>query len=473
MITEASAQVSATKPAKSPIPSSLKVDNLRHISDHGLAVQFTDRKLAAMVEHLNSRDGVTRLTAGQSSLTLTRLGNVTLTEAFWSVGTRHENRIHYLDGDLKYSFAESVDSDAFAALRSVIFGAPMPRIFTPTNGAQQDALRTHLARYAWTLAGVSGLRAHALEHDEQLLREGVSNAATRVRTVRNELEGAGSETPEFYGAQRAGIKDRHGREAGYYSLQADTIRKWLAMSELPVEARRSAGVIHPTYYAAGPYLPATASTSSHPVRIANYSATVSSEGQISLSSGIGCEFTLPRLLQWLKGEANAPQTRYGAITKVACSTPDGRPTYLLKCGCHWVDAARCSSELAELLKPDFTVDVVPGRPRVELPSDAPDAQKEPFFAECRARLTLQLEAAEQNRRKEIENMVRALAQSKEREATQPQRVAELEVALVDATAGLQKAEAALSAPRAQLGATLEQIKLACLAAPLAFSVYKL
>ena len=107
----------------------LKVDHLRHIHDHGLAIQFADSKLAALIARgLAKQDGKATLRAGESHVTLMKLGNVTITEAtFAADGLRGRDlaALHYYDPvhQLKYGFKKEesdAHGNAFATLKALV-----------------------------------------------------------------------------------------------------------------------------------------------------------------------------------------------------------------------------------------------------------------------------------------------------------------------------------------------------------------
>lgn len=153
----------------------LLVDNLRHISDHGLAVEFTDKKLVDMVNGMK-KDGTYKLEAGQSWLKLRVVGRMCFTEFYKCHGNYNTKKAHYFDepAGLKFTLNRgSVDEEhAHDTLMAVALGGPMPTNWRNAGnyGSSQDELRKWLKNWAWTLAGENGMRAKALEkvaHDEE------------------------------------------------------------------------------------------------------------------------------------------------------------------------------------------------------------------------------------------------------------------------------------------------------------------
>lgn len=357
--------------------SSLKVDNLRHIHDHGLAVEFTEPKLVTLLTYLRGKQGVTELKAGLSTLKVTTLGNVTKTEAFFSVGSNRLKAIHYYETatGLKYTVKRENGegcADAFLTLNAVIFGGELPGIWTVNFGAQADKLRDWLNKYRWTITGSNGLRGQALAGRFATLEYNLTQANRYARDTAEKHERYVSEaTPEFF-------RERHSKLRTNLAAKLAQIDEKVARLETQQKDShgKTAEELYAQHFSLGVcrdwiggndvhYFPAVGSQFSHPVQMANYSATVDSCGTISLSSGIKCEFTATQVLAWLKGEAQAPSSRYGAIERREVATRDGLPLVLLKCGCHFVDPSGVSAEFAELLKPKHVVTKAEGKPRAD------------------------------------------------------------------------------------------------------------
>ena len=365
------------------IPSSLKVDNLKHIQDHGLSVRFTDPRLVSLVEYLNSKDGKTVLSAGKSSLTLTRFGRVVLTEAFWNVGSRRLASIHYSDApaQLKFSLSREGGSgedsvNAFNTLRAVIFGGSLPPIFRPNTGAGQDALRAFLRGYAWTLSGEAGMRSRALATVGASLRSDISSAKNSLSYAERELARLRENTSESFRTQHANLRQHCANrlsaiDAKLDAVATDCTANFSAFSEEQLKD------LSARYGAYSRFVGASASRLSgyafafsaiaesiSPPRIRNsYVATIGADGEtVTFNSGIHCPFTVSRLLAWLRGQAPAPRTTYGEVKKLERTSRDGSPIVVLQCGCHEIDAVATSPALfGELLKPAHSVSIVAGK----------------------------------------------------------------------------------------------------------------
>lgn len=458
------------KLAKSAIPSALKVDNLRHLHDHGLSVRFTDPKLISLVEHLNSRDGKTTLAAGKSSLTITRFGRVVLTELFLSHGDYRLAAIHYADApaQLKFSLSREGGSgedseNAFNTLRAVIFGGALPPIFRPNTGAGQDALRAFLKSYAWTLSGEAGMRSRALASAGASLRLDISSAKNSLSYAERELARLRENTFESFRTQQANIRSHCANRLSAIDAKLSAVATDCTSDfrEMPEEQLKD---VSARYGAYSRFVGASATRLSGyafafsavpesitPPRVRNnYVAKIEADGEtVTFNSGIHCPFTVSRLLAWLRGQLPAPRTSYGEVKKLERTGKDGLPVVVLQCGCHEIDAVATSPALfGELLKPAHSVSIVPGKDSAVFGT--------PEFL---ARLSEEM----QNRRSalvdERSGALLALATRRheltEEENTLPARI-DAQSAKVEAEREtLRKAESALASFVAPLGASAE------------------
>lgn len=372
------------------IPRSLKVDNLRHLSDHGVAVDFTDPKLRAMVQGLRDMDcGTVTLTAGKSRLTVTRLGKVTFTDAFFDVGSNHRNATHYFSPaeGLKYSLSKQegkFSEQAHALTRAVVLGETLPRFFSPEFGAQKDTLANFLKEWGDIFTGESALRARAIALKE-------ASARATLRSAENQFSFSQSRvadfeencTPEFFTRRHAENRERCEKFLAHYARMREMLNGEFNAVNTPTPNPDTLRALAEKFGATRDFsspnwndgtrslqFPATPETFSHPVTRANYSATVTPEGEIQLSSGIRTPFKIEAVERWLKGETPAPVTTYGVLEKIEVTTPHTfEARVLLKCGCHKIDAARDFPALAPLLTPSHTVTRVAGLPSVSLATD--------------------------------------------------------------------------------------------------------
>jgi hypothetical protein len=454
--------------------TSLKVDNLRHISDHGLSVVFTDRKLANLVDFIASKDGKTELSAGKSSLEITKLGNVVMTRlhlATSGTGYWHET-IHYCDAFAGLSYkvkrqSSKGEQDAFDTLRGVVFGAyttsenyrydqkaqTLPPIWFPHSGADADKLREWLKKFAWTLTGSHGLRAQAEKKISDDRSQAVRSEKNHLEYLERELERLKSETPETFrdAHERARIQTAEKlAESALRIAQAEKDLAQVAFSETAQSAADQLTEISQRYgarwsqgtwdSALGNYraqilhFSETRETISPEIRSPNYVAKIGTDGEtVSLSSGIACSFRRSEIVAWLKGEKNPPQTRYGQVEKFETSTHDGKPRLFLRCGCHLVDAAQIDSELATLLVPTHTVSKVAAQPRVDLGQDG-------FLSRLTENINFRLLAEQESRAQTVRLFAEKRHALTEREAELPARIAEQESKVEESKAALLAAE---------------------------------
>ena len=433
--------------------SSLKVDNLRHIHDHGLAVEFTEPKLVSLLAYLRGKQGTTELKAGLSTLRVTTLGNVTKTEAFFSVGSNRLAALHYYEAatGLKYTVKRENAgcAEAFQTLNAVIFGGELPGIWTVNFGAQADKLRDWLNKWRFTLTGSNGLRGQAISARlAQLIetRRMASNIHATAQARHNQY--ATEATPEFFRAKHGEARATLATKLAKIETATEEIRK--GQAETTNQENAEALWHHNWAYSLGlsrdydrvTHFPATCARYSHPVQSANYSATVSPSGAISLSSGIQCEFTAGQVLAWLRGEAQAPRSnRYGTLQRLEVSTKEGKASVLLKCGCHFVDPSGVSAEFAELLKPSHAVTLTPGKPRADFNT--------PEFAQRLAeRFAERFAEQEAQRAQAIRDFADRRAFLEKEETDLPATIARLAANMETAKAELDKADKALETAKA-------------------------
>ncbi len=458
---------------KNPIPS-LLVDNLHHIHDHGLAVEFTAPKLVTLLTYLRAKQGVTELSAGHSTLRVTTLGNVTKTEAFFSVGRNRLASIHYYEAatGLKYRLRRNESEAhgyAFDTLNAVIFGEKLSDvqrgIWGVSSGAYADKLADWLKKFAWVVTGTNGLRGQAIaSRMAQLDQARASAFNVHASAAARHNQYATEATPEFFRAKHAEARAKLAKElANVEKCVADWQTEQTDAEKLLAENK--AEELHNLYgwrFNARKdwensqwkiFFPAVGAQFSHPIQSANYAATVDASGGVSLSSGIRCEFTAPQVLQWLRGEASAPfSSRYGKLERREVATPTGAALVLLKCGCHWIDAANVSAEFAQALTPTHTVTRTTGKPRAEFGT--------PEFSErLREKFAEKIAAHETQRADAIRQFADRRAYLTKEETDLPATIADLGAKADAAKTALDAAEKAIADAKtvSPLGADAETL----------------
>ena len=172
-----------------------KVDALGHIHDHGLAVEFSDKRHIAVMASLQapSTGAQHRVNAGQSHITVQTVGNVTLTTLYSAVGSYTSRRLHYYNAETKEKtrFDEGENSLAFEMLLHVIFGQTLPSAFaqscTTGSGERADEMRKWAKSWAWSFAGESGLRAWGQKQQRKNIQDTRTSAESRVSYARSAL----------------------------------------------------------------------------------------------------------------------------------------------------------------------------------------------------------------------------------------------------------------------------------------------
>ena len=459
----------------------LKVDNLVHLSDHGLSVVFAHKKLSALVDSLKVSEGKTELKAGKSSLEITRLGNVTMTRLHLATsgsGYWHET-VHYLDERCGLTFKvkrqDKGFEEAFDTLRGVIFGAytpvywskaqTLPSIWFPRFGSDADKLRTWLTSYAWTLTGAHGMRAQAEKAYSAKLGEKVRSIKNGLSYLQQERERL-NETPENFRAAHEFARTT------CQSLLADS-DKFIDecerdLREIAQGTAESARVIARQYGARefrgtwdstlGSYSDASfgfesvAAAWSHSPRSANYVATIGADGEtVSLSSGIACDFKRSEIVEWLKGSKSAPQTKYGTVERFETATHEGTAVVFLRCGCHYIDAGKIDAELSQLLTPNHTVIRNEGKPRVLIGEDG-------FLMRLAEIIADRSKLATEQRESALRRFAEKRSVLTDREKNLPARIAEQEARIQQAKAELANAELAVSNAPKFTGATCAENK---------------
>ena len=453
------------KPFKFP---SLQVDNLKHLHDHGMTVQFAAPKLSALVQYLAERDGTFTLNAGKSTLQITRLGAVTFTMLYLSVGRYEKHAVHYSDAPagLKFSFHQNDEKTTTArrALEAVILGEPLPDFFRPQYGRCQDALRSWLATYAWTLAGAQGLRAQALATRSKRADDDARAAINSLEFEKRRLVKARQETtPERFLARAECARADTQNALAHVDAQLVKLGDSLATLTAPdafsqvdtlAQIAPSVGAI--TGWEGKIYFNGEDDRFSHPVLSPNYRATVEGE-TISFSSGIVCEFGFSALVAWLKGEAPAPSTRYGTLARLEVGAPGTlEPRVYITCGCHRIYAAADAPILAEYLRPSHQVTRTSGKPRLELDRWNPA----PFLA--RTLEEIQARQAEKTLRRAriVTDYAVARHQLENERADVPAFLAKHEAAVTDAQVRQDSAVAAAEVVKKStpLGASVERVE---------------
>ncbi len=455
----------------------LKVDSLRHISDHGFAVQFGEPKLADMIARgLANPAGEAKLTAGESHVEITKLGHVTRTCAFFAVGSNHVDTIHYYDPEkgLKFHVRKQDGDDqdsAYETLCAVVFGGELPYVWRTRTGTAQDELQTWLGKWAWTLTGVSGMRAQAMKAVSAHLKSAVASAQDALAYQTSQLGRLEALTAETFRERHESSRQNAQYQINRVDEQITEVETHVARLDSP-EIVNSAdlplveSVLREIAAKYGAYQRYDYGTRDHqfgwqgtesrmiPAQVSpNYVATVDADGAITLSSGVLCEFRLPALLAWLRGESQAPRTRYGNVSRVETCDKAGNPKVFLRCGCHTVDAAAANPEIAALLVPSHTVSIDPGSPSAYIGSAE-------FLPRLRQEIGKKLSELRDRRAELLLGAVENKRQLEDEEKNLPTKIAEQQERINAAQRDLDKANAELAGYAAPIGADADTVQTA-------------
>ena len=460
----------------------LKVDNLNHISDHGLAVEFSDPQLKALINGLK-KDGTTTLEAGLSKITLQTVGRVTFTKLFLAHGSYTIKNVHYLDepANLRFTFKRQGDQEevAYDTLKAVILGGELPSQFKQSTsfGSTQDVHRTWLKKYGWTLAGENGLRAKAIEGikssidgeikslDYSIGKKARDIGQFDARNFDAEIVNARKRAKsiiEHNNKEETRIRDAYAKaEAEDFSDESQKSDTGGSYYNAP-EHLRLLGMQRMNPYGQNQRLvmPAVNATMSHPVHRPNYTAT-RNEDNVILSSGIHCEVTASHVLGWLRGEIPEVKTRYGAAQRIEAATPDGQPIIIVKCGCHYLDMRNMGEDFSEVLKPTHTVTVTGGK--VEIKWDAEN--KSACLERMKESLDWSLKSFDDNKRaaaNEFFTMRKSLMGLRDNKSLHMDTMQREEKALEDAKVG--KELELKNHPLLSMSGSLEQLNNAMIAA---------
>lgn len=463
-----------------------KVGNLRDISDHGLAIQFADQAKAAFIAELFGKDGETRIEAGKSYLTIDTVGRVARTHFYSAIGNGFNTvNIHYYSDLENLNFTEK-NNENTDALQAAVFGNKinadrwhgrgemqehsMASILRPLSGVERDKFTTWQAKNVWALAGETGLRAKAVEMALASAKTAISNIESNIEKMRNEKDRhakrdyndarhtAKTETKsilkKFNETEKTDMEKLGTCLAKISNAEKtiETLSDFQVNYDSPFRRFCQFSRIFNEKFPTAIFFPSGAESFSHPIIRANYIAKSEGENLI-LSSGVICPFTKSDALAWLKGEKNAPFTRYGLPTRVEGCDLQGNALTLIKCGCHLIDVARdLGGEFTDLLKPIHTIVKVEKQDEFALTPDNFAEFAEKLKAVCAAK-------NRENRHARLDAITRfreKMAQIQTLEANHKTDKIAFDTKIANLNEEKMKAEKALAA-KAFTGASLESV----------------
>ena len=343
----------------------LKVDNLKHVSDHGLAVQFDNPQLQAWVDGMRG-NGVHECKAGESKLKLTVLGRLCITELHLAVGDRKIRNLHYYDPVTELSYTQC-DCSTQAILIHLIFGGRTHwdssfRGVAAYTSSRISGLQRWAKDDAWAILGESGMRAKAIEKACEPLAILVKKAKERAddaksisvvfskRNLELELANMKKEQSKLLAERQKAIEECQIK----IGMAQDANASEASWTQLRTKDYNNICIryVHDgDNYA---YLRGWRGTSNPALVVPNYDVSMV-DGAFKLSSGIACDVTLDQMLAWLRGQTEAPKSKYGIVTRVETRDGSMQPRLLFQVGCHIVDLCALHPELDELLQPTHTV----------------------------------------------------------------------------------------------------------------------
>jgi len=403
-----------------------KKDNLRHVLDHGLAVEFSDGTKTAYLRSLVGTDSTVELTAGKSRLTIQTVGRVSRVHFQDAIGSGFDYfSVSYYSPAQNLSYTEKEEKTR-EVTEHIVFGdfqssrwqnvkrdaGHVPSILRVNKGADIDALRAWSKTSAWSLLGENGLRAKAVENAIAGKKAEISRIASAISYGKHDLE-CKRDFPFAAEIDRARDYAKNAAENADHQTAArendvDAVRALLASAqtlEIYTSRRFETGYNWPqsrcesetalagcgvhlgriavpgasNLYTPRALFPAASARYSVDLVRANYTVKRGEGGALVLSSGIVCPFNEETALEWLRGTGPAPSTQYGTCRKIETCDDTGAPVVLIACGCHHIDVARdLGGEFAELLKPAHKTELLEGKPALELSEETRFA----FLARC-------------------------------------------------------------------------------------------
>lgn len=351
------------------------IEDLRHIADHGLTVEFENQKkteyLAAFAK---SDEKVLRLQAGQREVVIVKVSQHCHYVCRGIVGANRDltsMRVFYHERVVApgvcFDIDKRVEFSSLAAYTARTFKSLLDGTAT-RESLCYDVTREHLKDYSWIFFGEVGLRALAyartvtdkMDAKEDRLHLSVTEDEAELKKIQN---------PAHRGDVLRVLENQHKERMDAWRKRYHH-RAWLvkALRDAPDRDEISRMLLRcswPGVRSCGAEPGCTWSTEAEDLRFdppyeePNYYLT-GSDGKYKLSSGVKVPVTLDQLKAFLEGKVAVLNSPYGVITLRHASTSEGEPVTYLKCGCHLVDVSRVP-EIESLLpkKPVTRKEAVP------------------------------------------------------------------------------------------------------------------
>jgi len=495
----ATATATATATVKRVKKIEWKKDNLRHLFDHGLSVQFTDERKTAFLRSLVGKDETTIIRAGKSKVTLETVGRVTRCHFEDAIGNGFNSfSVSYFSPFENLSFTEK-DEKTREVIEYVVYGnftckrycirteTGLPELLRIATGADVDALRAWSKSNSYAILGENGLRSKAIEKTLTEKRADVSRLSTSIsyhcsdlerkrnfpfngdiESARNFAKAAGENAENRMKDTETALATVRAMLATAETLSIYTSRRfesgycWDKSCENETVLKELGATIGRVYVSESPlnYKPRAffnaidARYSVEKVK-ANYTVRRGEGGALVLSSGVVCPFNAETALAWLRGNGPAPSTQYGVCRKLETCDETGSPLVLIACGCHKIDVARdLGGEFAELLKPSHKAHLIEGKPALELSEETRFA----FLARCEENAIDFISKVKAQRAEAFARYVQQKNRLTSERDNLPALLAGMEKQIEDAKAEKAKAEAELAETEKRFsGAKLEKV----------------
>lgn len=344
-----------------------KVDYLKHLTDHGLNLDLTDKQFSQTLKTIKECDfGSFELVAKQSRLLVKRSGNLTLCtlllsshakrdESAWTIPSSNsvlmrECSISYGTKTVQCGFGNLF----FETLESTVFGHKLPYAFDKPSGHQLDKIKSWLDKGgAFALLGESGARAFFESLNLKTL-EGELNYSEVNYTSRTIAELQAN--TDLANAKANQIKIDDNIKAAQERHYSETLR--LAGAERLEQMPEWIGE-HISGLMWGNTLPITKAPLgvrgqreqwSHPLIRPNYTLTVQGEN-VFCSSNIKIPFAWSQLKEAEKHRFVGLKTPYGFVSILEGRDENSCAKALLRVGCHILDP----SQIGLYLNPTHTV----------------------------------------------------------------------------------------------------------------------
>ena len=368
-----------------------KVDTLKHISDHGLNVEFTDSKRKKLLEEIRRIDfGKIVLSAKNSDLMLWKSGEVLFVKAkfarhadqiaceFASIsqnkGSLGELSVFYKNVKLYAAF----NSLSWKLLKRTVMHEDTSDLLKISWGVTLDKWRGLLVSDGWVMLGETGLKAYSLSLDRKGICEKRDSLKRQIEFGEKQLRGLSDEAQETLVKEAECRIEAKKKEVDEIAASFEDKLKIVKESSDPEKIRMASGLWTIQSFETNEgkkwKMMGEKEKWSHDLIVPNYKARIEGDS-IVLSSGIKCDLSHAAVLNWLKGKGDAPLTRYGRLTRIDARNAANEPISLVQCGCHRIAVENLGDEWATAMRPTHKPELIEGTPSLFWESDSEAIRK--------------------------------------------------------------------------------------------------